>query len=113
MTVLEAIKSLLQENPKGLTCHELTDLILARNMYVFNTQTPNNIVNHELRKHCEGLNFPSAHPVKYFKIAQCHAARCERRKQQIIFGDSAYSSVPYRRRRHACAGSEARSCSFI
>ena len=70
MTVLEAIKSLLQENPKGLTCHELTDLILARNMYVFNTQTPNNIVNHELRKHCEGLNFPSAHPVKYFKIAQ-------------------------------------------
>ena len=43
----------------------------------------------------------------------CHAARCERRKQQIILGDSAYSSVPYRRRRHACAGSEARSCSFI
>ena len=46
-------------------------------------------------------------------IENCHAARCERRKQQIIFVSSAYSSVPYRRRRHACAGSEARSCSFI
>ena len=27
-------------------------------------------MNHELRKHCEGLDFPSAHPVKYFAIAQ-------------------------------------------
>ena len=56
--------------PNGLTCRELTDEILARKMYSFNTPTPNNIVNHELRKHCEGLNFPSAHPVKYFAIAQ-------------------------------------------
>lgn len=70
MTVLEAIKQLLQETPSGLTCRELTDQILARKMYSFNTPTPNNIVNHELRKHCEGLDFPSAHPVKYFAIAQ-------------------------------------------
>lgn len=70
MTVLEAIKQLLQETPSGLTCRELTDQILARKMYLFNTPTPNNIVNHELRKHCEGLDFPSAHPVKYFAIAQ-------------------------------------------
>lgn len=70
MTVLEAIKQLLQETPSGLTCRELTDQILARKMYSFNTRTPNNIVNHELRKHCEGLDFPSAHPVKYFAIAQ-------------------------------------------
>lgn len=70
MTVLEAIKQLLQESPSGLTCRELTDKILARKMYSFNTPTPNNIVNHELRKHCEGLDFPSAHPVKYFAIAQ-------------------------------------------
>ena len=70
MTVLEAIKQHLQETPSGLTCRELTDQILARKMYSFNTPTPNNIVNHELRKHCEGLDFPSAHPVKYFAIAQ-------------------------------------------
>ena len=70
MTVLEAIRQLLQETPSGLTCRELTDQILARKMYSFNTPTPNNIVNHELRKHCEGLDFPSAHPVKYFAIAQ-------------------------------------------
>lgn len=70
MTVLEAIQQLLQENPNGLSCRELTDQILVRKMYSFNTPTPNNIVNHELRKHCEGLDFPSAHPVKYFMIAQ-------------------------------------------
>lgn len=70
MTVLEAIKQLLQENPNGLSCRELTDQILVRKMYSFYTPTPNNIVNHELRKHCEGLDFPSAHPVKYFMIAQ-------------------------------------------
>ena len=70
MTVLEAIKKLLQENSEGLTCRELTEMIIDRGMYSFNTPTPNNIVNHELRKHCEGLSFPSAHPVKYFMIAQ-------------------------------------------
>lgn len=70
MTVLEALKQLLKENPEGLTCREITDQILARKMYSFNTPTPNNIVSHELRKHCEGLDFPSAHPVKYFSIVQ-------------------------------------------
>lgn len=70
MTVLDAIKRLLNENPEGLTCRELTEMIVGRNMYSFNTPTPNNIVNHELRKHCEGLEFPSAHPVKYFTIAK-------------------------------------------
>lgn len=70
MTVLDAIKQLLLEYSSGLTCRELTDLILDRGLYSFNTANPNNIVNHELRKHCEGLNFPSAHPVKYFTISQ-------------------------------------------
>lgn len=70
MTVLEAIKKLLQENPNGLTCRELTKMIIERGMYNFNTPTPNNIVNHELRKHCEGLDFPSAHPVKHFMVAK-------------------------------------------
>jgi len=70
MTVLEAIKQVLLENPSGLTCRELTDFILDRGLYSFNTANPSNIVNHELRKHCEGLTFPSAHPVKYFTISQ-------------------------------------------
>ena len=70
MTVLEAIKQVLLENPSGLTCRELTDLILDRGLYSFNTANPSNIVNHELRKHCKGLTFPSAHPVKYFTISQ-------------------------------------------
>ena len=70
MTVLDAIKQVLLEHSSGLTCRELTELILEKELYSFNTANPNNIVNHELRKHCEGLNFPSAHPVKYFTISQ-------------------------------------------
>ena len=62
MTVLEAIRQLLQESPEGLTCRELTEQILDRKMYSFNTPTPNSIVNHELMKHCEGLNFQARKP---------------------------------------------------
>lgn len=68
MTVLEAIKQLLIENKEGLTCRELTEIIIQRKMYSFNTANPSNIVNHELRRHCVGLNFPSAHPMKYFTM---------------------------------------------
>lgn len=68
MTILEAIKFVLGREQDGLTCKEITKRILSEELYVFNTLDPNSIVRHSLRRHCQGLDFPSAHPVKHFYI---------------------------------------------
>lgn len=68
MTILESIKVVLGKEPGGLTCKEITSRILSENLYTFNAQDPNAIVGHCLRRHCQGLDFPSAHPIKHFYI---------------------------------------------
>lgn len=68
MTILEVIIDVLAKEGAGLTCKEITNRILSNNLYVFNTPDPNSIVRHSLRRHCQGLNFASAHPVKHFAI---------------------------------------------
>lgn len=68
MTILEAVKFILEKEPGGLTCKEITSRICSENLYSFNAQDPNAIVGHSLRKHCQGLDFPSAHPIKHFYI---------------------------------------------
>ena len=68
MTIFEAIKAVLSKEKDGLTCKEITNQILSGKLYTFNTADPNSIVGHSLRRHCRGLDFPSAHPVKHFYI---------------------------------------------
>lgn len=68
MTILEAIIEVLSLEPAGLTCAEITQQILDRDLYHFNAANPGSIVNHDIRRRCVDLDFPSAHPVKYFRI---------------------------------------------
>lgn len=68
MTILEAIKKVLHQCPEGKTSPEITKEIIERDLYQFKAAIPNSVVNQQLRRHCEGLEFPSAHPVKYFCI---------------------------------------------
>ena len=42
--------------------------IKERDLYQFGAKDPEAAVNAKLRCHCEGLDFPGASPVKYFKI---------------------------------------------
>ena len=48
MTILEAIKVILEKEPGGLTCKEITCRILSENLYTFNTPNPNAIVGHSV-----------------------------------------------------------------
>lgn len=68
MTILEAITEVLNKESHGLPCKEITKRILTEHLYTFNTPDPNAIVRHCLRRHCQGLDFASAHPVKHFYI---------------------------------------------
>ena len=68
MTIVESIKMVLEDCPQGLTSREIYKGILRRGLYHFKAKNPIGVVNGELRKHCIGLDFPTASPVKHFTI---------------------------------------------
>ena len=68
MTIIEAIKEVLKTEPNGLTSPEIYQKIIDHNLYQFGAKNPIGVVNGEIRRHCVGLDFPTAYPVKYFAI---------------------------------------------
>lgn len=68
MTILEAIKAVLKDNPSGLTSYQIYEEIVKRKLYTFKAKIPDHVVNTGLRRRCMGLDFPTSHPIKLFKI---------------------------------------------
>ena len=69
MTILEALKIVLSQYPNGLTNKEAYEEIIRQDLYDFPAKKPESVVNSMIRRHCYGLDFPTANPVKYFKIS--------------------------------------------
>lgn len=67
MRIIDAVIIVLKENG-SLTSKEVYEKIIEKRLYTFGAKNPLNVVNSQIRCHCEGLEFPSASPVKYFKI---------------------------------------------
>ena len=67
MRIVDALVEVLKEN-ESLTYKEAYKKIIERDLYAFGAKDPESAVNAKLRCHCEGLDFPGASPVKYFKI---------------------------------------------
>lgn len=65
--IVDAIMQVLREEG-SLTYKEVYKKIIEKDLYQFGAQHPEAVVNGEIRRRCEGLDFPSASPVKYFKI---------------------------------------------
>lgn len=70
MTIVEAIKEVLNEEKDGLTEKEVYELIVSRNLYAFIAQDPVSVVRVQIRKHCEGIDFPTASNHKFFRIVK-------------------------------------------
>lgn len=68
MTIVEALKIVLNQHPNGLTNKDAYEEIIKQKLYEFPAQKPESVVNGIIRRHCYGLNFPTANPVKYFEI---------------------------------------------
>lgn len=68
MTIVESIKEILRNHPEGLTCQQVFHEIVENGLYSFGAKDPVSVVRAKLRNHCAGLDFPSASPVKHFKI---------------------------------------------
>lgn len=69
MTIIECIKEVLKDSPAGLSIDEIYGQILQRNLYTFNAKNPKGVVMGEIRRHCLGLDFPTASPIKHFYIS--------------------------------------------
>ncbi|MBQ3969943.1 MAG: restriction endonuclease, partial [Clostridia bacterium] len=76
-TILESIEQVLSEHPDGLTSNEIYQKIIDRDLYHFGAQNPLSIVNGIVRRHCAGLDFPSAHVMKRFKIVGKQGKTCK------------------------------------
>ena len=68
MTIIEAIREVMLQHDAPMTAREAYDAIVARALYQFHAQNPSSVVLHQIRRHCEGLDFPSAAPSKHFKL---------------------------------------------
>lgn len=68
MTIVESLKIVLGASERGMTSKEAYDEIIKRDLYRFPAKKPDAVVNSTIRRHCLGLDFPTASPVKHFKI---------------------------------------------
>lgn len=68
MTIIEAIKEVLKNQPSGLSSADIYQKIIEQHLYQFKAKNPVGVVNGEIRRHCVGLDFPTAYPVKHFII---------------------------------------------
>lgn len=65
-TIREAIIEALKQSEKALSARSIYNFIISHDLYRFNAVNPEGIVKVEIRRHCEGVEFPTAKPDKYF-----------------------------------------------
>ena len=68
LKIREAVIEVLKQIGKPLYAKDIYNFIVEYDLYRFNAENPESIVKVEIRRHCEGIDFPTARPNKYFKI---------------------------------------------
>lgn len=66
MRIIDAIAHVLKTNSEPMTHMQIYEAIVKEGLFSFGAKDPSSVVRSKLRKHCFGLNFPSASPVKLF-----------------------------------------------
>ncbi|WP_330147015.1 restriction endonuclease [Shewanella oncorhynchi] len=66
MTITDAITKVLSEAKKPLGHKEIYRRIVDANYYSFGAKDPASVVRSKIRKHCYGVDFPSASPKKLY-----------------------------------------------
>ena len=66
-TINDAIKIALKNHKDGLTVKEIYNRIVEQQLYKFNSPTPEHIVQTQIRRRCEMLDFNSAFKEKWYR----------------------------------------------
>jgi restriction system protein len=69
LTIVEAIKTAMAQQQLPMTAKEVYERIIKERLYEFHAQDPAHVVASQIRRHAEGLDFPSANAVKHFRTA--------------------------------------------
>lgn len=67
-TIREAIIEVLKRCGEPMSSKDIYEYIVKHDLYRFNAENPLNIVNGEIRRHCVGIDFPTARADKDFQI---------------------------------------------
>lgn len=67
-TIREAVIETLKRVGNPLHARAIYNFIVEQDLYRFNAEYPEGIVKVEIRRHCDGVDFPTAKPEKYFQI---------------------------------------------
>ena len=67
-TIREAALEALKRSGKPLSIKDIYNFIIKNDLYRFNAEDPANILKVEIRRHCEGIEFPTARPNKFFQV---------------------------------------------
>jgi restriction system protein len=68
MTITEAIKQVMSSHNSPMSADEAYRAIIEARLYEFHADNPGQVVRSQIRRHCEGLDFPSAAPTKHFRL---------------------------------------------
>lgn len=68
MTIIEAIKEVMRLRVAPMTIREAYDAIVESGYYTFHAENPIHVVASQIRRHCKGLDFPSASETKHFEL---------------------------------------------
>lgn len=68
MTITDAIKQVMQAKGTPMTVNEAYHAIVDAKLYEFHADNPAQVVRSQIRRHCEGLDFPSATQTKLFRL---------------------------------------------
>lgn len=68
MTITEAIKQVMRTHGSPMSSDEAYKAIVAAGLYEFHADDPAGIVRNQIRRHCEGLDFPTASTTKHFRM---------------------------------------------
>lgn len=66
--ITDAIIEVLEKVKQSLSAKDIYSKIIELDLYKFKATDPYHVVLTQLRRHCLGLDFPSAYSEKYFKL---------------------------------------------
>ena len=69
-TIVEAIKIALRDSNQPMSFREVYGVIVEQNLYEFHAEHPAQVVQAQIRRHCVGLDFPSAKARKWFVMSE-------------------------------------------
>ena len=67
-TIHQVAVDTLKANGRPMLSKEIYDFIILHDLYQFKAENPFDVLNKVIRKHCEGIDFPSAKKQKYFQL---------------------------------------------